>query len=130
MVESRGIDGFLHAHVKFIDIQNGLQHRGDDRGSSGGTHNHGKFAVFFYDGRSHGTEHALARSNTVCFRTNQTKHVGNSSFGTEIIHFIVHKEAQLLEIYLRSIGTIQRGCHRNGITLSIHNRVVGSFHAF
>ena len=116
---------------RLLDVQSVIDHAhqhvgdgGDDGRSAGRAKHEEQLAVLQHDGRRHRRQRTLVRAHRVRRPLNQSVHVGHALLDGEVVHLVVHQEAQALGGHVRSEAVVQRGGHRYRVALGIDHRVV------
>ena len=100
VVEARGVGGLLDVEAVVEGADEVVGHRGDDGRATGGAEDEADAAAMEEgaagedDGGGHGGERSLAGGDGVGGTLDEAVHVGDALLGGEVVHLVVHEEAE------------------------------------
>ena len=124
MVEARLGDRVRDRELAVDDVDDHLQHRGDDAAAAGGAGDEKRLAVLEHDGRRHRREWALARSRRVGVAADETIGIGRARLGGEIVEFVVEQDAGALGDEAETVAEVERGGVGHRVAEAIDHREV------
>ncbi len=130
LVEARRVDRLLHGHVVVDDVDDRVQHRGDDPAAARRADDHHRPAVLADDGRAHRAERPLARRDRVGLALDQAVDVRHAELGGEVVHLVVEQDAGSGGGDLGAEPVVERVGDRDRVALGVDDRVVGRVAAF
>ena len=85
----------------------------------------GTSAVRGDDGRGHGGERALAGGDGVGGALDEAEHVGDADLGGEVVHLVVHEEAEAFDGDSGAEAAVEGGGAGDGVALGVDDGEVG-----
>ncbi len=130
VMHARGDRGFGDVHAVVDDVEQDLQHGGDDAAAAGAAGDQQQLAIPEDEGRCHRTERALAGADRVGVAADQPISVRYPRFGGEVVHLVVEQDAGTGGDNAGAIAKIQGIGHGDGVAVPVHHRVVRGLLAF
>ena len=136
VVEARGVGGLLDVEAVVDGADDVVGDGGDDGGAAGGAHDEGELAGFVPvcwggdDGWSHGGERALAGGDGVGGALDEAVHVGDADLGGEVVHLVVHEEAEAFDGDSGAEAAVEGVGAGDGVAVGVDDGEVGGLGGF
>src|SRR5215472_6679314 len=124
VVEAPRLDGLLRRHAVIDDVQDRLEHRGDDPRTAGAAEDEKDAAVLLDQGRGHRRERALAGGDRVRLALDETIEVRRAGLDGEVVHLVVQKKAGARGDHRGTKTAVDRVGHRNRVALGVNHRIM------
>src|SRR3981081_81446 len=123
VVEAGGVGGLLDVEAVVDGADDVVGDGGDDGGAAGGAHDVGEVAAFVpvarrgEDRRGHGRERTLAGGDGVGGALDEAEHVGDADLGGEVVHLVVHEEAEAFDGDSGAVPAVEGGGAGDGVAV-------------
>src|SRR6516162_6555878 len=108
MMEARLGDRVRDRQLAVDDVDDHLQHCGNDSAAAGRAGDEKRLAVLEHDGGRHRRERALARSRRVGVAADETIGIGRAGLGGEVVELVVEQDAGALGDETETVAEVER----------------------
>ena len=136
VVEAGGVGGLLDVQAVLDAGEEVVGDGGDDGGAAGGAEDEAEFGGVAGgggggdDGGGHGGEGPFSRSYRVRWTLDEAVHVGDALFRGEVVHFVVHEEAEGGEGDAGAEAAVEGVGVGDGVSFAVDDREVGGLGGF
>ncbi len=136
VMKARCVGSLLDVEAVVYRADDVVRDGGDDGRAAGGSHDVGELPVFVPvagcrdDGRRHRGEWTLAGTDGVGGALDEAVDVGDADLGGEVVHLIVHEEAEAFDSDSGAEAAVEGSGGGDGRALSVDDGVVGGLGGF
>ena len=128
VVEAGSVCGLLDVEAIVDDADDVVGDGGDDGRAAGGAEDKASLcrsSVLVQDGGGHGGEWALAGGDGVGGALDETEHVGDADLGGEVVHLVVHEEAEAVDGDAGAVAAVEGVGAGDGVAVLVDDGEVG-----
>src|SRR5262249_35600401 len=117
MMKAGSINGFLNSETEVDHVNNNMQKRVDDGGSTETTDDQKQVFSVRDERGSHSRKRTLPRDNGVGFSLDEPISIGYIYLAGEVVHFIVHQNATPQDGHSRPKASVESVCVCNSVAV-------------